>query len=157
MLTKLLSVFVILVSNIAYASDLDRIQLRKDIQGITPIVLVNNGVKGIWFNTTDADKILQILEIKLPQALDIIDAQSNQITLANKSIDLYKTSNAQYKELADYNRQMYDTAMKYFPDIKPPETPWYESHKTIFLEGVVIGVAAIITSVIVLDHLPVTK
>ena len=157
MLIKLLSVFVILISSTAYAVDLDRTQLRKDLQGINPIPSLNNNIKGIWFSSADADKILQILEVKLPQALDIIDAQSAQIENSNKAIDLYKTSNNQYKDLADYNRKMYDTAMKYFPDIKPPETPWYKSRTVLFVEGVVTGVAVILVSVLVLDHLPVTK
>jgi hypothetical protein len=157
MLIKLLSVFVILISSTAYAVDLDRTQLRKDLQGINPIPSLNNNIKGIWFSSADADKILQILEVKLPQALDIIDAQSAQVENNNKAIDLYKTSNNQYKDLADYNRKMYDTAMKYFPDIKPPETPWYKSRTVLFVEGVVTGVAVILVSVLVLDHLPVTK
>ena len=121
MLKRLLIVFVGLISSSANAEELNRDQLRKLVTGLNPVVTKNNGQDGIWFPKTDAERILEILEKRLPLALDIIDAQGKQIEALKGSVESYKASTALYQEYSEYNLKMFDVAMKSFPDLKPPE------------------------------------
>lgn len=150
MLKKLLIVLVSFVSS-ANASELDRTQLRKLTEGLTPVVVKNNGKDGIWFSTTDGDRILEVLEKRLPMALDIIDAQDKQIESLKSSVDSYKTSLALYQEYSTYNLKMFEVAMKSVPDLKPVELSWYEKPHATFTYGVVVGVILVVTSAYVLD------
>jgi hypothetical protein len=151
MLKRLLIVFVGLISSSANAEELNRDQLRKLVTGLNPIVTKNNGQDGVWFPKTDAERILEILEKRLPLALDIIDAQGKQIEALKGSVESYKASMALYQEYSEYNLKMFDVAMKSFPDLKPPELGWYEKPSTTFVYGVVVGVVLVVTSAYVLD------
>lgn len=146
MLKKLLIVSSVLVCNVAVAQRLDRTEINRIIKGLNPITLKNQGQDGVWFSNADAEKILGILEQKLPQALDIIDAQDQQLASYKLAIDLYRSTISSYDQYADYNKQMLDTALKYFPELRPPTQPWYEKPALIYIGGVLTGAAVVVIS-----------
>jgi uncharacterized membrane protein len=152
MLKRLLIVFVLLISSSAHADQLNREQLRKIVQGLNPVVVKNNGQDGIWFTKIDSERILEVLEKRLPLALDIIDAQDRQIESLKSSVDSYKSSLVLYQEYSTYNLKMFEVAMKSVPDLKPPELMWYEKPATTFTYGVVTGIAIVVTSAYILDR-----
>ena len=135
----------------AYAEKLDRTEINKALRDLKPVPLKNQGQDGIWFSTTDAEKLLGLIEKKLPQALDIIDAQDSQIATLKTSVDLYKATVSSYNDYATYNKNMLDTALKYFPELKPPEFPWYEKPAVTYIGGILTGAAIIVVSAYVLD------
>jgi len=154
MLTRLLIASVILISSPVFADELDRAQLNKDLKGINPTVVTYNGQKGIWFTTEDGDKILQLVEKKLPLALDIIDVQNKQVLALQESIDLYRKSSLEYKEVAEMNRKMFDTAMNSLPNLKPPTTLWYENHKFVYVMGVLSGIGVMVAASYIIKSIP---
>jgi hypothetical protein len=144
MLKRLLVVLGIWAcSTTAYADKLDRTEINKLIKGLNPVVLKYQGQDGIWFSAADAEKILEALQKKLPLALDIIDSQDSQIATLKTSVDLYKATVASYSDYANYNKSMLDTALKYFPDLRPPEEPFYSKPSVVFISGVVVGVGTV--------------
>ncbi len=132
-------------------SKLDRTEINNSIKGISSIPLQNNGVDGIWLSKVDAEKLFILVSERLPLALDIIDNQTNQIDFLKKSMDLYKLSLMQYKEIAELNGQMYSTAMENLLKLQPPELAWYESPKATFIYGFLVGAATIIGSALVIN------
>jgi len=123
-----------------YAEKLDRTEINKLIKGLNPVALKYQDKDGVWFSASDAERIAEALQKKLPLALDIIDNQDTQITALKTSVDLFKATVKSYDDYADYNKSMLDTALKYFPELKPPELPFYEKSPIAFIGGVVVGV-----------------
>jgi len=149
---RLLSVFAVLVfSSSVYAQKIDRAEITKAVKDLKPVVVKNQGADGIWFSTGDAEKLLNLVEKKLPLALDIIDAQDQQITSLNTAINLYKLTIQSYNEYANYNKDMLNTALKYFPELRPPEPPFYKQPVVVYIGGVLTGAAIIVVSAYVLD------
>ena len=149
---RLLSAFVILVfSSSVYAQKLDRTEITKSIKGLKPVALKNQGQDGVWFQSSDAEKILDLLEHKLPEALDIIDAQDQQVVSLNAAVNLYKLTIQSYSDYANYNKDMLNTALKYFPELRPPEPPFYKEPVFTYFMGVLSGAAIIVISAYVLD------
>jgi len=134
-------------------AELNRDEIKKDLKAIKSVTMAKDGVAGVWFDLGSADIILQMIEVKLPKALDIIDAQTEQINSLKLAVDQYKLSIDQYKDLATYNKNMLDIALKYFPDLKPPEYSWYEKPVSTFIYGILVGAAIIVTSSYVLDNI----
>jgi len=151
MLKRLLIVFVSLTSSSAYADTLNRDQIRKLVEGLTPTATKYNGQDGVWFNKVDAEKVLEVLGKRVPLALDIIDGQDKQIGLLKESVELYKSSSLMYQDYSKYNQQMLEVAMKSLPDLQPPQLSWYEKPHSTFLGGVVVGITLVVTSAIVLN------
>ena len=145
MLTKLLIICAIFTSSFAFADDkIDRTQLNADLASLQPVVVVNNGIKGVWYTPTDATKILDIISKRLPLALDIIDGQTRQVAVLNSAITDYTSVIKQYKDISDLKQKMFDTVMGNLDKLTPPPDPWYESHRLIFSIGVISGVAVTI-------------
>ncbi len=150
MLMRFLIVLTILVySATASAQQLDRAEINKALQSIKSVPLKHKGQDGVWFSVDDADKLLQLVQKKLPQALDTIDAQTEQAKALNIAIDAYKTSNNQYLKVAELTMSALDVALKYIPQIIPPNPPWYKSGKAVYIYGVLTGAGAVIGSALV--------
>jgi hypothetical protein len=143
MLKKLLLVLGTLACNTASAGKLDRSEINKLVKGLTPVVVKYQGQDGVWFSLSDAEKITEALQNRLVLALDIIDDQDSQIASLKTTVDLYKATVMSYNEYANYNKAMLDTALKYFPDLRPPETPFYEKSQVAFVGGVIAGVGMV--------------
>jgi hypothetical protein len=144
MLKRLLVVLGIWAcSTTAYADKLDRTEINKLVRGLNPVVVKYQGQDGVWFSTSDAEKIIEALQKKLPLALDIIDTQDSNIATLKTTVDLYKATVASYSDYATYNKSMLDTALKYFPDLRPPETPFYEKPSLVFVGGMIAGVGMV--------------
>ena len=87
---RFLIVLIIFVFNsTALAEKLDRAEINKSLQDIQSISLKHKGKSGVWFSEQDSDKILILVEEKLPQALDIIDGQDREILLLKNAIKSY--------------------------------------------------------------------
>ena len=147
----LLALIVCVSSATASAEELNREEINKLLRSVQSVPIKHNGKDGVWFSANDAEALLSILETKLPAAFNIIDEQSKQIALLESSIASYKASNEQYKSLVDLNRQMFDTAMKYLPDLNPPQPAWYETPKATYIYGIITGAVIIVGSAWVLD------
>lgn len=144
MLMRFLIVLTILASSsISNAEKLNRSEINKSLAGIKSVPLIHKGQKGVWFPEADAEVLLNLVSIKLRLSLDIIDDQSDQIDKLNISIENYKEVSNNYKQLAQYNQDMFDIAMKHIPNLKPPEYSWYEKPGSMFMWGAITG--AIVT------------
>lgn len=141
---KFLIVSIILASStFAQAQVIDRAELKKSLENVRSVPVKHDGVQGVWFPEKDAELLLDLVSTKLKLSLDIIDNQNVQIAALKSAVDGYKQSKNSYAELADFNRTMFDTAMKHLPDLTPPEPSWYESPEATFVYGLVLGGAII--------------
>lgn len=137
---KFLIVSIILISNnLTYAQTINRYELKKYVENIHSVPVKHNGKDGVWFIKKDAELLLDLVSNKFKLSLDIIDNQNAQIIALKSAIDGYKSSKNLYLEMATFNRTMFETAMKYMPNLNPPEPSWYENSKASFIYGVVIG------------------
>ena len=154
MLKRLLIVLGILGFNgSVVAQKIDRAALNQAIHDIKPVPLKYQNQDGVWFSTTDAEKVLGLISDKLPKALDIIDAQDQEIASFKTTVNLYKATITSYNEYADYNKNMLDTALKYFPELRPPEYPWYEKPASTYVAGVITGIVVVTVSAYVLGNI----
>jgi len=151
---RLLIVLLILIfSSSVYAQKIDRTEITKAVKDLKPIVVKNQGIDGVWFSTGDAERLLNLVEKRLPQALDIIDAQDQQIISLNSAMNLYKLTIQSYNEYANYNKDMLNTALKYFPELRPPEPPFYKEPVVVYIGGVLTGAAIIVISAYTLNKI----
>ena len=154
MLMRLLIVLGTLAFSIpAYSDDLNRSAINRELQTLNPVKLRHSGRDGVWFSEKNAEIIYLIIDDKLSKAFDLIDTQSYQIKVLKSSIDSYKESVRLYSEYAEYNRQMLEVALKYFPKLEQPKLSWYETRTSSYIYGVLTGVAIIVTSAYVLDQI----
>jgi hypothetical protein len=141
---KFLIVSILLAfSSVVHAQDIDRAAINEGLKNVRSVTLKHNGQEGVWFPKKDAEFLLDLVSTKLKLSLDIIDNQNIQIAALKSAVDGYKQSKDSYAELADFNRTMFDTAMKHLPELNPPEPSWYESPKATFIYGVVLGGAVV--------------
>ena len=108
-----------------------------DLKGIKSQAIPVNGVSGVWFNATDADKILQVLQVKVPHALALIKDQDLKLVTLQFAIDHYKLANDSLSSLADNCNSTIDKVMK----MKVPSetTPFYKEPHFVFISGIVVG------------------
>ncbi|MCK5601179.1 hypothetical protein KAR91_04895 [Candidatus Pacearchaeota archaeon] len=139
---RLLIVLIIFVFNsTALAENLDREAINDALINIKAIPLKHKGQEGIWFPKADSELLLKLVTNKLDLALDTIDNQTIQINALKDAVKSYKESNTSYAELADYNRKMFDVAMKHLPNLDPPpDMAWYKTPEATFIYGLVLGV-----------------
>lgn len=152
MLMRLLIVLGILAySNLAIAEKIDRTEINKIIKSLSPVSLKYDNKDGIWFSSEQAEGLLWLIETKLKQSLDLIESQDLQIIALKECNSLYKLSIANYMSYADFNKQMLDSALSYFPELEPPTYAWYKGRTASYIYGVLTGTVIIITSAYVVQ------
>lgn len=146
-LKKYLIVLISLIFSInTYGQSIDRLELNSSLSNIKATPVEHNGVNGVWFSNEDAEIILDVLEKKLPLAIDTIDKQDKQIQSLKIAVDSYKEVSKSYSDIADLNLKMFNVAMENVPKIIPSEPAWYESQKAMFMYGILVGGAVMLGS-----------
>lgn len=121
------------------ATQLDRTEINNTLSTIHSVPLPNKGQDGIWFPKADAELLLDLVSGKFRLALDTIDEQTTEISALTAAVNSLKVSNQSYQDLANLNKQMFDTAMATIPKLVPPAPAWYENSKATYVYGVVTG------------------
>ena len=135
-----LLISIVLACSLSSTAKADDFQLGVSLKDLKTQVVVNNGVKGVWFNEQDADKVLQVIEVKIPQMIALMGDYNTKLVALQSAVNSYKSANNDLTQASTFHQQMIDNMLKI---TKPPDpVPWYKTTEFMYIAGIVTGVAA---------------